>query len=371
MSAAGLRALVVEDDRSWQQILQEILLDAGLQVDLAADLTEATAKLRESSHRLAVVDLSLGKSDHHNKDGLAILDAVRRFDPGCVTVLLTGFATVELAVSALSEHGALSCLRKEAFNRAEFRELIKHALASPPPATVGQPAVEEAPAAARPGGEEPAQAKPSTALVVEDDAGWRGILSELLTDLSFSVRLCNGYGEALGYLRRERFSLAVVDLSLVNTGEERSLSVREMDGYRLLTNIRAAGIPAIVVSGTSNPHDIDRVYTDHDIFTYLEKQSFDRRAFQKAVEEATAVKILSPELERLTGRERDVLDLLARGKTNKEIAETLFITTNTVKRHLKAVFSKLDIHTRSAAAAKAISLGIAVDRSVEIAEEGD
>ena len=44
--------------------------------------------------------------------------------------------------------------------------------------------------------------------------------------------------------------------------------------------------------------------------------------------------------------------------TNKEIAEALVITTNTVKRHLKAIFTKLDVHTRSAAAAKAIAAGI-------------
>ena len=64
------------------------------------------------------------------------------------------------------------------------------------------------------------------------------------------------------------------------------------------------------------------------------------------------------ELQLLTDREREVLALLAGGMTNKEIAETLVITTNTVKRHLKAVFEKLDIHTRSAAAAKAINAGI-------------
>ena len=45
--------------------------------------------------------------------------------------------------------------------------------------------------------------------------------------------------------------------------------------------------------------------------------------------------------------------MLAQGLTNKEIAERLVITTNTVKRHLKAIFEKLDVHTRSAATAKA------------------
>ncbi len=51
-------------------------------------------------------------------------------------------------------------------------------------------------------------------LVVEDDAGWRSILSELLVDAGHEVRLCASFGDALGYLRREKFILAVVDLSL-------------------------------------------------------------------------------------------------------------------------------------------------------------
>ncbi len=61
------------------------------------------------------------------------------------------------------------------------------------------------------------------------------------------------------------------------------------------------------------------------------------------------------ELDCLTEREREVFDLLAKGMTNKEIADVLVITTNTVKRHLKAIFEKLGVHTRSAAAAKAVT----------------
>ncbi len=74
----------------------------------------------------------LAGSDHHNYDGLRILEAVRRLDPGCQTILLTGFATVELAVSVLTEYGAFTFLRKENFHRAQFRDLISRALASAP-----------------------------------------------------------------------------------------------------------------------------------------------------------------------------------------------------------------------------------------------
>lgn len=47
------------------------------------------------------------------------------------------------------------------------------------------------------------------------------------------------------------------------------------------------------------------------------------------------------------------------GLTNKDIAEALVISDNTVKRHLKAIFAKLDVNTRSAAVAKAIGAGLA------------
>ncbi|MDI7277332.1 MAG: response regulator, partial [Anaerolineae bacterium] len=142
------RALIVEDEPSWQEILGEILADAGLAIDRASSLDEATASLRAAPHRLAVVDLSLGGADHRNQDGLAVLDAVRQLDPGCVPILLTGYATVELAVSALTEHGAFTCLRKETFRRRHFREVVDRALAhaplAPAPADEAGPGASEA-----------------------------------------------------------------------------------------------------------------------------------------------------------------------------------------------------------------------------------
>ena len=71
-SSVPVRALIVEDDPSWQQILSEILTDSGLEVEIADQYESAVEKLRAASHRLAVLDLSLGGSDHNNQDGLRI-----------------------------------------------------------------------------------------------------------------------------------------------------------------------------------------------------------------------------------------------------------------------------------------------------------
>lgn len=364
MTSESLRALIVEDSRSWQQILREILTDMGLVVDVVDNVDDAIVSLQAMTHRLAVVDLALGDGEYDNQDGLRVLDAVRRQDPNCVTIMLTGFATVELAVNVLTEHGAFSCLRKEAFNRAEFRDLVRRAQAHIVPDVKPVP---ESGALVEPlplDSDTQDEASLDTVLIVEDDAGWRSILSELVRDVGYKVRLCNSFGEALGCLRRERYTLAVVDLSLAGTSDAgtswvHTVSETGLEGYQLLTTTRSKRIPTIVVSGVATPDNIARAYVEQGIFAYLEKQTFDRRAFLQTLAEARQACEVGDSLECLTPREREVLGLLAQGMTNKEIAEVLVITANTVKRHLKSIFSKLDVHTRSAAAAKAISGGIA------------
>jgi DNA-binding NarL/FixJ family response regulator len=61
----------------------------------------------------------------------------------------------------------------------------------------------------------------------------------------------------------------------------------------------------------------------------------------------------------LTGRETDVLRLLAQGKSNKEIAETLFIGQHTVKTHVCHILEKLGVPSRTQAALYAIRVGLA------------
>ena len=71
-------------------------------------------------------------------------------------------------------------------------------------------------------------------------------------------------------------------------------------------------------------------------------------------EELSSVNSRDRKAETLTAREIEVLQLLAFGHTNKDIAEQLFISPDTVKTHLEHIFEKLGISDRTAAVAEAL-----------------
>jgi DNA-binding CsgD family transcriptional regulator len=63
----------------------------------------------------------------------------------------------------------------------------------------------------------------------------------------------------------------------------------------------------------------------------------------------------------LTAREIDVLRLLARGLTNKDIAACLYVSPKTVSNHVEHIYTKLDVQTRAAAGLAATQLGLLTD----------
>jgi DNA-binding NarL/FixJ family response regulator len=60
--------------------------------------------------------------------------------------------------------------------------------------------------------------------------------------------------------------------------------------------------------------------------------------------------------EKLTPREQEILELVAEGRTNQEISALLWISPGTVRKHLENTFEKLEVHTRTAAAAAVSAL---------------
>jgi LuxR family maltose regulon positive regulatory protein len=75
-------------------------------------------------------------------------------------------------------------------------------------------------------------------------------------------------------------------------------------------------------------------------------------------ESAAAGSVATILIEPLSEREREVLRLLAAGRTNREIADELYVSLGTVKAHTHHVFAKLGVRGRTEAAARARELGL-------------
>jgi DNA-binding NarL/FixJ family response regulator len=71
------------------------------------------------------------------------------------------------------------------------------------------------------------------------------------------------------------------------------------------------------------------------------------------------------QLDRLTERERQVLVLVAQGRSNAEIADLLVIAESTAKTHVKRVLSKIDVHDRAQAVVFAYRSGLLTNGNID------
>jgi NarL family two-component system response regulator LiaR len=84
--------------------------------------------------------------------------------------------------------------------------------------------------------------------------------------------------------------------------------------------------------------------------------SIARKVIQRAILHADKTDERKPDIE-LSDREMEVLHLVARGMTNKNISDTLNISIRTVQRHLNAIFNKLDVGSRTEAIFQSVKKG--------------
>ncbi|MEU8509496.1 response regulator transcription factor [Streptomyces brevispora] len=98
-----------------------------------------------------------------------------------------------------------------------------------------------------------------------------------------------------------------------------------------------------------------------ELFTAVRAAADGRTVLSPAVASRLISRVRTPVAsgsETLSAREREVLELVARGTSNREIAAVLFISEATVKTHLTHVFAKLGVKDRAAAVAVAYDRGI-------------
>ncbi|MGD8151150.1 response regulator [Ornithinimicrobium sp. Y1694] len=132
---------------------------------------------------------------------------------------------------------------------------------------------------------------------------------------------------------------------------------------------RTVAVPVLIL--TTYDHDVDLVRAvEAGAAGYLLKDAAPERIVEAIRAAARGETVLAPDLSRrvvetmrvrraeLSAREREVLGLVAKGMSNREVARTLVVSEATVKTHLVHAFGKLGVDSRTAAVAAARAAGL-------------
>ena len=135
------------------------------------------------------------------------------------------------------------------------------------------------------------------------------------------------------------------------------LTTFEQDDY--IFGALSAGASGFLLKRTSPEGLISAIRTVHAGDSLL-SPSVTSRVIERMAQQPAPDASKDPRLQELTPRERDVLELMARGLSNAEIATALVVEESTVKTHVKRVLSKLGARDRVQAVIFAYESGLAV-----------
>lgn len=201
---------------------------------------------------------------------------------------------------------------------------------------------------------------PITVLIADDHSVVREGLVSLIgrrADMTVVGEAANGR-EAVDLWKKHRPNVTLLDLRMP-----------ELDGVGAIKEIRAENGNAqiIVLTTFDGDEDIYRAI-QAGAKGYLLKDA-PREALMDCIRRVNAgetcvpVHLAAKLAQRVSGetlseREIDVLKLMSQGKSNKEIGSALFISEGTVKSHVKSIFAKLNVMSRTEAVANATRRGL-------------
>jgi DNA-binding NarL/FixJ family response regulator len=221
-------------------------------------------------------------------------------------------------------------------------------------------------------GGEPA-AEPIRVLVADDHALFRrGLQMVLETEADIEVigEAADGI-EALGRAEELLPDVILMDVRMPRqSGIEACLAIKELvpstrivmltisdEEADLFEAIRAGANGYLLkdVPGDEIAAGIRAIHTGHSLISpsMASKLLAEFASISRRQEE-----IPNPHAPKLTSREVEVLKLVARGHSNREIGSKLFISENTVKNHVRNILEKLQLHTRMEAAMYAVRQNI-------------
>jgi DNA-binding NarL/FixJ family response regulator len=221
------------------------------------------------------------------------------------------------------------------------------------------------------------KAKPARLVIADDHELARAGLRAMLTGqsgLELVGEAANG-SEALALCRRLQPDLALIDVRMP-----------ELDGLATCRAIKqeCKGTSVILVTIHENPEyllealkagaagyvlkDISQRELISTVQGVLSGESILNKELVILLLRRLASETSSQEEQpagRLSPREREVLQLLTQGQTNREIAQNLTVSVSTVKIHVEHILAKLGVSDRTQAAVRAIELGLLQTTSKE------
>jgi DNA-binding NarL/FixJ family response regulator len=202
-------------------------------------------------------------------------------------------------------------------------------------------------------------------LIVADDHPivLHGLVALLNSEPDFQVLgTCQDGMAALEAIRKHHPDIAILDLRMPM-----------LSGLEVLARVIEEGLPTktVFLTATANDRRVLNVITRHAQGLVMKETAAD--ALVECLRAVTAgrrwipaeviqtalgseVQRLTPVLKSLSSRELDVVNLVADGLSNKEVARRLGLTEGTVKLHLHSIYEKTGVHNRTTLAALALRL---------------
>ncbi|OTG77108.1 DNA-binding response regulator [Acinetobacter sp. ANC 4169] len=218
---------------------------------------------------------------------------------------------------------------------------------------------------------------PVPVLIVEDEDLIQERLKNILTELGYRKDMlifAKNLQQAFVEIEQQPISLALVDLGLPDgNGIELIERLRTLDNNALILVISAWSTQESLFSAIKAGATGYVLKERDDAEVKLSIRSIlrggapiDPFIAQEILKQISAAvipashdqKLIDAEMELLTNRETEILNLVAQGMSNREIAEQLFVSKYTVESHIKHIYRKLSVTKRTKAVSAARSLGI-------------
>lgn len=187
-------------------------------------------------------------------------------------------------------------------------------------------------------------------LVVEDDPFIAEDIREALVNVDYHVAgVAHNKTDAIEMLESTSPDIALLD---INLGDN-------LDGIIIAETINdSCQIPFLYLTSYSNKEIIDQVketlpmgyivkpFEEADLFSGIEIAISNFYKFNKA--DTLSMALINDAInDVLTQKEFEVLSDIYQGKTNNQMAADHFVSINTIKTHIKSIYEKLDVHSRS------------------------